>query len=114
MKKEIADQWVAALRSGQYTQARGKLRMGGSHCCLGVLCELHAATGQGGEWKPGLGGAGAYMGLTASLPGAVEDWAGMQSDNGFLPGGPPLAARNDDGSNFIELADIIETNWEAL
>ncbi len=37
MKKKIRDEWVAALRSGKYTQTQGMLHLGGSYCCLGVL-----------------------------------------------------------------------------
>jgi hypothetical protein len=31
---------VAALRSGEYTQARGRLRTKDQYCCLGVACDL--------------------------------------------------------------------------
>lgn len=41
MKKEIADKWVAALRSGKYKQGRQYLRtFEDNYCCLGVLCEI--------------------------------------------------------------------------
>lgn len=43
MKKEIADKWVEALRSGKYKQTReGVLRTKDKkeYCCLGVLCKL--------------------------------------------------------------------------
>jgi hypothetical protein len=34
--------WIAALRSGEYKQTRGKLRSNDltGYCCLGVACEL--------------------------------------------------------------------------
>lgn len=43
--KEQFDKWVAALRSGKYTQGTDYLKtsaVDGSacHCCLGVLCEV--------------------------------------------------------------------------
>jgi hypothetical protein len=47
MNIELGRRWVAALRSGDYRQGRGRLkrtRNGGtkvSYCCLGVLRELH-------------------------------------------------------------------------
>src|SRR3990167_1245866 len=41
MNAKIKAQWVAALRSGRYTQGYGKLRSGGKYCCLGVLCALY-------------------------------------------------------------------------
>lgn len=45
MKEDIKAQWIAALRSSEYTQGRGTLKASLStgelrHCCLGVLCEL--------------------------------------------------------------------------
>lgn len=51
MKKQINltklqfDNWLIALRSGQYTQGRGALKYktdsGLNYCCLGVLCETN-------------------------------------------------------------------------
>lgn len=41
MKKEWADKWIKALRSGEYKQTTGMLNKNNeSVCCLGVLCEL--------------------------------------------------------------------------
>lgn len=41
LKPEIKMQWLEALRSGHYQQARGVLRQDAIHfCCLGVLCDL--------------------------------------------------------------------------
>ena len=41
MPKEIKDKWIAALRSGEYKQAKhvmfDKVIDGGGYCCLGVL-----------------------------------------------------------------------------
>lgn len=59
MNQEMKVKWVAALRSGKYKQGSHVLRqtgMGGSSdredclwCCLGVLCDLIEAEGQG-QW----------------------------------------------------------------
>lgn len=43
----IKADWIAALRSGKYTQARETLRINGGFCCLGVLCDVIDPTG----WK---------------------------------------------------------------
>jgi len=46
MDKEIKDEWVAALRSGEYKQGQKVLCSrepdgdGERHCCAGVLCEV--------------------------------------------------------------------------
>ena len=40
MNKDIKEQWLTALRSGEYRQCIGELRNSlGEHCCLGVLLE---------------------------------------------------------------------------
>lgn len=41
MDSGIKEEWVAALRSGHYNQARGQLydRLRDGHCCLGVLAD---------------------------------------------------------------------------
>ena len=39
MTPELKAQWIAALRSGEYTQGYNHLRTeNGYYCCLGVLC----------------------------------------------------------------------------
>lgn len=43
--KEFATRWIAALRSGNYNQCRGRLRLmvddkPVGYCCLGVACEV--------------------------------------------------------------------------
>lgn len=55
MKKDIADRWVAALRSGKYLQGEKNLLIYRSdadsgdvypmHCALGVLCEIAVEEG---------------------------------------------------------------------
>jgi hypothetical protein len=42
LNEELKAKWIAALRSGEYTQIKGVLRgaNGEGHCCLGVLCEV--------------------------------------------------------------------------
>lgn len=43
MNQELKDKWVAALRSGEYTQGVHYMYAKGKYCCLGVLQEV--ATG---------------------------------------------------------------------
>jgi hypothetical protein len=41
MKKKLKQQWVAALRSGKYRQAKEYLHVPTfGYCCLGVLCDI--------------------------------------------------------------------------
>lgn len=44
--QELKDQWIAALKSGDYIQGKNYLKHPDSegvirHCCLGVLAEIH-------------------------------------------------------------------------
>jgi hypothetical protein len=51
---QLATSTVAAIRSGDYTQGKGRLnrQVGDTrfHCCLGVLCDVVANSGEG-EWR---------------------------------------------------------------
>ena len=131
MDKEIAQQWVAALRSGKYKRGGGALLTHeGSYCCLGVLCDLHSATG-GGYWTPAKtlsdkpyyntpkGSSSAY------LTDVVREWAGISNHSPMVPieldGFPAkrisLAEINDMAAperGFEEIADLIEKHWEIL
>jgi hypothetical protein len=42
VNKQLRDEWVKALRSGEYQQGRGGLRSEDKYCCLGVLCAVRA------------------------------------------------------------------------
>lgn len=109
MKKEIADKWVAALRSGQYKQGREYLRRGDQYCCLGVLCEVVEV--EATETYPHF----SYDGLMTFLPEVAQKRSGMKSRDGSLAGATEcLAQLNDSGSTFNEIADLIEKRWEEL
>ncbi len=122
MKQEVKDVWVAALRSGEFTRTEGRLKKvfdgEARHCCLGVLCELHAqATGEewliSGEYKEE-----SYLGRNGSLPQEVVAWAELKDsdpevrvDDGIFA----LSKLNDAGHteeyepyNFDQIADAIE------
>jgi hypothetical protein len=126
VKKEIKDLWVKALESGEYPQGRNRLRSSEGLCCLGVLCDLHArahpeiARLERDPFR--------YLGMGSTLPDEVMDWSGMTNDAGeFIR--PPrlpksvdkvhrkttsLAALNDDGLTFKQIARVIRANWQDL
>jgi hypothetical protein len=59
MNPEVKARWVAALRSGEYKQAKNSLRKQDAFCCLGVLCDLYDSSqwhgvAYGEEHKTGL------------------------------------------------------------
>jgi len=127
MNKDIADKWVAALRSGKYSQTVGRLCADTSdeglaetsYCCLGVLCDLHAKETGGGEWVGYEYFCDSGVGFEIP-PDEVVKWAGANSPNPEVPvrlGYRPLtiAELNDAREwSFDRLADLIERHWEKL
>lgn len=142
MKKEIADLWVKALRSGQYEQGMGTLDRptpSGKHayCCLGVLCLIaprdlihfddHPEESKVKEL---------IFGGNLEEQKAVMEWAGIKDPNGRLDGTPVNMARDieneewfdtsvrslaelNDGEkgpawDFQQIADLIEGRWRDL
>lgn len=133
-----AKKWVEALRSGKYKQTTEALHDENGYCCLGVACELyqqevgdleieheevmnpqdhrkiHKATFYNNEWQ--------------NLPPVVMDWLGLRDDTGSYEvkiepqdalsyrevRDESLAAKNDEGSSFSEIADIIESEPTGL
>lgn len=87
MNKEIKQQWVAALRSGDYRQGTGTLKnRRGEFCCLGVLCDLAEKAGVV-TWKdnamyhgyasPSFG----HLAINSTLPLEVKIWADLNTRN---------------------------------
>jgi hypothetical protein len=122
MKKEIADVWVQALRSGEYEQGKHSLNEKGKFCCLGVLCEI-ALKDNVVEKKvftfldddDSIEETVRYDGSSAFLPERVQDWAGMKSDSGLYDyNQPSLTQMNDSDFEFDVIADFIEENYERL
>lgn len=120
MKKEVADAWIADLRTNP-PQTNGVLFDGTGHCCLGRLCLILGATFPTREWDrnsyyPVL--AGEELDAHVVLPEKIMMLAGMQSDCGHLKGGDrdrqELSNLNDHGFTFAQIADIIENNWQYL
>lgn len=40
MKPDIKEDWIEALRSGEYDQTTGTLERKGANCCLGVIADV--------------------------------------------------------------------------
>lgn len=117
MKKEIAEEWIAELRSGRWTQTTKRLKTVEGHCCLGVLCELAIKHGVPTDaYKSPTDPFWEFDGESEVLPSQVENWAGLRTTGGYIrPGGSTcLSALNDDGSTFDEIADKIEESINTL
>jgi hypothetical protein len=128
MNRDVRDEWVRRLRSGDYVQGTGSLRRVRDdvvhYCCLGVLCEVAREAGVvelndelGGYRSVESPGEGTYNGV---LPPAVARWAGLVNDDGHVDGVDPtvrgltLSTWNDRGdtgrsrASFARVADLIE------
>jgi hypothetical protein len=122
MVPEVKAKWLAALRSGEYTQAQERLKTyEGCFCCLGVLTDLYNKETGKGEWTPEDEGVVFSSGGDEEgtvLPDEVRIWAGLPICNPGVKVGDPdspynesLAELNDAGMVFGEIADKIEAQY---
>lgn len=78
--REKFQEWVKALRSGEYSQGGGQLTAlspdadkGTTHCCLGVYCHLDAERGV--LMKHSIGPSIHYQFLRGSRPSMSGTWS---------------------------------------
>lgn len=90
---DLKAKWVAALRSGEYRQAKNALKTADGYCCLGVLCDIQGADFDAIFEKFG----------SLSLSENPEQYLGML---GFHSS--KLSQMNDGGKSFLEIAQYIE------
>lgn len=93
MNQQQKDQWLAALRAGQYRQGKGVLKsFDDRYCCLGVAAEVcgikSISFGYIRQLQPNT-----YREHAVFLPQDIQ---------------AHLAGMNDDGKTFPEIADYIE------
>lgn len=104
MDKELKDRWVAALRSGDYTQNKHYLETSCGNCCLGVLCRV-AGLHPEPKFSTHLG-IYAFEGSTNNLSKSQLSSLGLALHHSC-----DLIKMNDkDGLSFSEIADYIETH----
>jgi hypothetical protein len=114
MPKELLDKWLAALRGGEYKQAKSRLSDESGYCCLGLLQVM--ACGDVERYENG-----------ESKHYPSTEWLGTQSIEfvdhnvdgpGWTPYLPTLdnvaSNANDDGKTFAEIADAIEACAEGV
>lgn len=97
MTKELKQQWIEALRSGEYKQIKNILKDEIGYCCLGVLCDIIPdwTISEDGDSVVELGRYNTYD--------KIEKILGVDSTT--------LTTMNDDdGKTFAEIADYIEQN----
>jgi hypothetical protein len=131
MLNENAKKWVAALRSGRFSQGRGCLSRDGDHCCLGVAYRVYA---EENEHVPFTESVNTSMGSTftqgeestcTTLLLSIMNWLGLRTPTGQY-NDPRLSSdkksynwsltcENDEAcTSFNKIADIIESEPEGL
>jgi len=116
-KKQIQT-WVAALRSGEYSQTNGWLQDDNGHCCLGVACDIFIPDGL----KDLQESNGFMQGRMPRTQAHAPEWLGDL--RGIL--GAEISGLNDDGDvsigeeineqkfepfTFDEIADLLEYEY---
>jgi hypothetical protein len=116
MNQQIKQQWIEALRSGEYSQTQNQLRDHQGYCCLGVLCDLYCKVNEGSSWEDG----GDLFRLETNmgeyefvrLPISISEWAGLHDDNPNVEYGEVTVAISDlndkEQLSFNQIAAIIE------
>lgn len=119
MNQDIKKQWVEALRSGEYTQGKGRLHDGKNFCCLGVLCGI-TKNKTHMDWEH-RGNHYTFNGESGLLPGIVADACEIGGTNN--PSSIPLTVLVDEEEydidelndlydwTFNDLADLIEEQF---
>jgi hypothetical protein len=137
MDPDIKDEWLAALRSGEYQQGKSYLKTGeNEYCCLGVLCVIFGrhqdqiidfTKNVDGQWTFVLPEAKSPIKARVTLPHPeVYKWAGLNEDGGqtfvatiednglgteapvVSPVGLLPGLNDTHGYSFSEIADYIE------
>lgn len=107
MNPTMKQQWITALRSGEYEQGTGFLRtINNKYCCLGVLCDVAGVNAVQGR-HVGDHDRYYYEGTSCMLHMNLQIKFGIEGETGILMG------MNDKGDNFNEIADWIEENIDA-
>lgn len=135
-QKKNRKKWIKALRSENYKQTTGRLRVLDennydyayyAYCCLGVACDLYRIEHDGAAWTDAH-----HFSIVddqtnwedeATLPPPVQEWLGLASDDGSfdliqLPNGNEITslidANDNEGFDFLRIADLIEEEPQGL
>ncbi len=131
LNRDVIAKWVAALKSGEYKQAKRTLQRTAPHpyeeyaeysavgfCCLGVLCDLAVKAEVIPPPVITRNCEAEYATSSAFLPREVAEWAGLGSMNPSVAfdredsttgtlytSNAPLSNLNDErGKTFVEIA----------
>lgn len=110
LPRDFAEKWVAALRSGEYAQARE--RLGNSvngYCCLGVACKVAGAKDEMLK-NCSVIHSSPDMGIPQNIQDVIPNELKGGVEEEFIR---ELIELNDDtGFDFHQIADWIEINVE--
>jgi len=122
VNKNNIQEWVKALRSGDYEQIDGALRINEKYCCLGVACDIALKSGDLTDdyrWETSDRFGTEEDFYSTALPSVVVDWLGLKANQHD----PMLVSENgeeahsasnwNDGqqASFNDIADMIEGNF---
>ena len=111
-------EWIDWLRSGTLEQATQQLEGSGGYCCLGVACKVAEANGVEPLLSPTAGLKGASLLLQTDVTEAMGFNNHMGGWNPLsevrLNSCSNLAAANDTGTTFKEIADFVVENPELI
>lgn len=95
------EEWIAALRSGEYKQTIETLKDDKGFCCLGVACDISKVS----EWR-----GEKYLGASIGMPPKVQFYFGIQGSEGSMSNRDyhSLTIMNDCGESFQKIAAVIE------
>ncbi len=114
INEERVRKGITALRSGEYSQARGALRKGDCFCALGVACETYRQETRKGRWhKEGFFCVKLPNDYEQTaddvMPRVVSQWYGFDSTDPVVYYRDTISHLNDAaGMNFNEIADKLE------
>lgn len=102
-------EWLVALRSGEYQQGKYSLKQDNKYCCLGVILELQNELTV--DWDGKFcnfqhSSAISDKSVMYNVLSGFGDFKGFRIDKKEC-----LAALNDSGYTFNEIADIIEQHF---
>lgn len=114
--------FVAALRSGEFTQGQGVLKRRNtingkvSHCCLGVFCEIamrHGVQLEVTDFEMTSEQATGYRfnGAGSHLPLEVADWLGIPLNPWVNLTDTAMSVNDAFGWNFTRIADAFDSYY---
>lgn len=112
----LQTKWVLELESDKHKQGEGNLRDGDAYCCLGVACEFVLGIKPEKALHPQEDTLYAFEGCTIYMPATGVKQLGLSSifGNPYTKANTnnkyALAALNDHGKTFKEIAQILRDN----